>query len=82
MTRGFLSDSPAQREGNDDSDSVTVDVILKRTLDLSFGVYRPDDWGKMIWLPRSMVQMVGGEQPECKARCTLPAWMATKKGLA
>jgi len=82
MTRGFLSEgSGRSRDSEGDEGSVTVDVILKRNMDLSWGVYGPGRPREMIWLPKSLVALTGGEQPKCEAKATMPAWLALKKGL-
>ncbi len=83
MPRGFLSDGSGHGPSSSDED-VTVDVVLKRDLELSWGVMIPgqqrDD--QMIWIPKGLSTLTGGEQPACKAKLTVPAWLATKKRLA
>ena len=61
---------------------VTVEVILARDFDLSWGVYKPERHGEMIWLPKSLVRVAGGEQPKRQAKVTMPQWLAVKKRLA
>lgn len=83
--RGFLSEGSGRTRDSEDGDVgfVTVDVILKRDHELSWGVMIP---GKqlnedMLWLPKSLVTLTGGEQPACKARVRMPEWLALKKGM-
>lgn len=85
MPRGFLSEGSGRSRDSEDGDSgfVTVDVILKRDHELSWGVCKPGEMRneEMLWLPKSLVTLTGGEQPACKAKVRLPVWLATKKGL-
>lgn len=82
MTRGFLSEGGGRRETeSDDAGFVTVDVRWKLDKGDAHGFYDPEDWSKLIWLPKRLTKLEGCNPPDGLGKATIPVWLAQRKGL-
>lgn len=60
---------------------VEIDARIRRDREKSIGIASPHTAGDIVFLPRSMIEVLSHDVPSGRARIKIPRWLVVEKGI-
>lgn len=60
---------------------VEIDARIRRERDKSIGIESPHVAGDIVFLPRSMIEVLSHDVASGQARIKIPRWLVVEKGI-